>query len=68
MYLILNVFLFFQYGTDGDGSCCDWDGETSDDNSDDDFSGDEVNTFPPVVHCRVSERLYRKKKVDERSH
>ncbi|CAM9740767.1 unnamed protein product, partial [Sphacelaria rigidula] len=36
-----HVSFLTEYGTDGDGSCCDWDGETSDDNSDDDFSGDE---------------------------
>lgn len=40
----LFVFLgfFSQYGTNGDDSCADWDGETSEDNSDGDCSGDEV--------------------------
>lgn len=31
-----------QNGSDGDASCMGWDGDTSEDNSDDEYSGDEV--------------------------
>lgn len=46
----LRFFFFFrvwrQNGSDGDGSFMDWDGDTSDDNSGDEYSGDEVQYFP----------------------
>lgn len=39
VFLVLAV----KNGADGDGSCMDWDGDTSDENSGDDCSDDEVN-------------------------
>ncbi|CAN0026623.1 unnamed protein product, partial [Ectocarpus fasciculatus] len=36
-----HIAFLTENASDGDGSCMDWDGETSDDNSGDEYSGDE---------------------------
>ncbi|CAB1116425.1 unnamed protein product [Ectocarpus sp. CCAP 1310/34] len=40
-----HIAFLTENASDGDGSCMDWDGETSDDNSGDEYSGDERQGF-----------------------